>query len=262
MVNRPEGQCSTARARQAFKDLQKELMVNRPEGQCNTARARQAGIFVKEMKYKAAIFDIDGTLIDTEKTGVLSLMKTIKELLGLEVSYEQAYKYFGIPSSKVAGILGYQGDHQYFSELWEKYFIELGHLIKPFPGVEDMVIRLHNRGYVTGVVTSRNHFEFNKDPFMHRMRPSFDHIVCAEDSPRSKPHPDPVFKFLEMHNSINDVQLTAQDCLFLGDTEHDWQCAHSAGCDFALADWFKRGMQGIAAEYIFTDAYQVLDIFD
>ncbi len=37
------------------------------------------------MMYKLAVFDIDGTLIDTEKTGVESLVVTIKELLGMDI---------------------------------------------------------------------------------------------------------------------------------------------------------------------------------
>ncbi len=52
--------------------------------------------------YKLAVFDIDGTLIDTERTGVESLMVTLKELLGMDVPYDDAYKVFGIPSIKVA----------------------------------------------------------------------------------------------------------------------------------------------------------------
>ena len=39
--------------------------------------------------YKLAVFDIDGTLIDTERTGVESLVMTIKELLGKDVPYEE-----------------------------------------------------------------------------------------------------------------------------------------------------------------------------
>ena len=40
--------------------------------------------------FKLVIFDIDGTLIDSEKTGVLSLMQTIRELTGREVPYDEA----------------------------------------------------------------------------------------------------------------------------------------------------------------------------
>ena len=52
--------------------------------------------------YDNIIFDIDGTLIDTEKTGALSLIQTVRELLGREMPYDEAYSYFGIPSGKVA----------------------------------------------------------------------------------------------------------------------------------------------------------------
>ena len=56
--------------------------------------------------YRLAVFDIDGTLIDTERTGVESLVQTVRELLGRETPYEEAYKAFGIPSNKVAGLYG------------------------------------------------------------------------------------------------------------------------------------------------------------
>ena len=69
--------------------------------------------------YRLAVFDIDGTLIDTERTGVESLVLTIRELMGKEVSYEEAYKVFGIPSGKVAGLLGY-ADARGFGDRWEE----------------------------------------------------------------------------------------------------------------------------------------------
>ena len=197
--------------------------------------------------YTDIVFDIDGTLLDTERTGVLSLMQTAKELTGREMTYEEAYGYFGTPSARASRELGCS-DAARFAEVWEEHFQELMYLVKPFPGVEELLIDVKKAGRRVGVVTSRSHFEFSYDPTMRRWGAFFDKVICSEDSERHKPFPDPMLAYMKA------VGAKPETTLFVGDTVHDWQCGHAAGCDFAHADWFMRGEQGIAAEYRFTDA--------
>ena len=203
--------------------------------------------------YKLAVFDIDGTLIDTERTGVESLVVTLKELLGTDVPYDEAYKAFGIPSIKVAGIYGYP-DAELFSGRWEENFIALSHHIVPFPGVLESLRRIHSSGIATGVVTSRNRMEFDHDKYLHEMLPYLGHIVCSEDTVNHKPHPEPLLKCISMASEKIGEPISPEEVLFLGDTDHDAACAGNVGCDFALADWKGRGWQGIPAKYKFTDA--------
>ena len=203
--------------------------------------------------YRLAVFDIDGTLIDTERTGVESLVQTVRELLGREIPYEEAYKAFGIPSNKVAGLYGY-ADAKRFGDRWEENFIALSHHIAPFPGVLEALKRIKSTGILTGVVTSRSHFEFEYDKYLHEMVPYLGHIVCAEDTPHHKPHPEPLLCCIELASGELGAPILPGEVLFLGDTEHDWACARDAGCDFALADWKGRGDQGIPARYKFSDA--------
>ena len=73
-------------------------------------------------QYTDFVFDIDGTLLDTEQTGVLSLMQTIRELIGKEVPYEEAYYFFGVPSSHASSILGYD-DEARFAAVWEPAWV-------------------------------------------------------------------------------------------------------------------------------------------
>ena len=180
--------------------------------------------------YKLAVFDIDGTLIDTEKTGVESLVVTIKELLGTDIPYEEAYKYFGIPSNKVAGLLGYE-DSKLFGERWEENFIALSHYIRPFPGVLEALKRIKATGIATGVVTSRNKMEFGYD----------DHL-------RS------------LASKALGTAISPSEVIFFGDTGHDYACARDAGCDFALADWKGRDAGEILFRYKFSSAEEMESI--
>ena len=198
------------------------------------------------MKYRHFVFDIDGTLLDTERTGVLSLIQTVRKLMGEELPYEKAYHFFGIPSAKASGILGYD-DAARFGEVWEEHFQELMHLVKPFPGVAQVLSDLRARGYHTGVVTSRSRTEINYDPHLAVLLPFFEVVIGSEQSERHKPFPDPMLAYLKA------ADARASETLYLGDTMHDYRCGHDAGCDFALADWRGRGTQGIPADYVFTD---------
>lgn len=198
-------------------------------------------------RYRDFVFDIDGTLLDTERTGMLSLMQTIRELTGVEMPYAEAYRFFGIPSAKTASILGY-ADKALFAEVWERHFQELMHLVEPFPGVPEVIKDLRAAGARLGIVTSRSRFEIDYDVCLAEMLPLFDVVVCAEDSLRHKPFPDPMLVYLERTGA------RVESTLYLGDTVHDWECGHAAGCDFALADWKGRGVQDIPAEYRFADA--------
>ena len=141
-------------------------------------------------RYEDFVFDIDGTLLDTERTGVLSLMQTIRELTGVDLPYEEAYVFFGVPSSKAASTLGY-ADAARFADVWERHFQELMYLVQPFPGVVDVLKDLRACGARMGIVTSRSRPEIQYDPHLARLLPYFDALVCSEDSLRHKPFPDP-----------------------------------------------------------------------
>ena len=203
--------------------------------------------------YRHFVFDIDGTLIDTERTGVLSLVKTVRELLGMEMPYDEAYGYFGIPSAKVAPLLGY-ADAERFGVRWEENFVELMHLMKPFEGVEEVLAAVKSAGRTTGCVTSRNRYEFEKDVHMQALLKYIDHVVTAEDSEEHKPSPAPMFAY------FRKALADPAECVYIGDTMHDCQCTMGAGCDFALADWQGRGLQGIPARYHLTSVRQILDL--
>ena len=128
-------------------------------------------------------------------------------------------------------------------------------MMKPFEGVEEVLAAVRSAGRTTGCVTSRSRYEFEKDVHMQRLVKYFDHIVCAEDSLRHKPFPDPMLELMRKAGCTDPTE-----CIYIGDTLHDFQCADAAGCDFALADWQGRGLQDIPARYHLTSVHRILDL--
>ena len=213
------------------------------------------------MKYPYLIFDIDGTLIDTEKTGVLSLQETIEVLMGKTLPYEEVYKFFGIPSHKVASLLNCPQEEE-FASLWEHKFIEKRYLMKAFDGVQALLKILSDASHKLGVVTSRSRFELDSDPVFARMAQYFDIAISSEDTLKHKPDPDPVLEYLKRASDLYGVDIDLDKCLYIGDTMHDFKCANAAGIDFALADWRSRGLQGIPAQYIFSNSEELIKILE
>ena len=155
--------------------------------------------------------------------------------MGKDMSYDELYPYFGIPTAVVVEQMDFE-DKELATHLWEKYFRELMYLIVPLRGVPEMLPRLREMGFILGLVTSRNRFEFDFDSNLSKWKDLFDTTITSDDSERHKPFPDPLNLYLQSG-------AVAKECIYFGDTEHDFECAKGAGIDFALADWRNRGFQ-------------------
>ena len=204
------------------------------------------------MDYTHIVFDVDGTMLDTERTGLVSLQQTIRQELGLDLSLGELYPYFGIPSREAVLKLGFEDPHK-AAALWEEKFQALYHLTEPFDGIEETLRALHEKGIVLGVVTSRNRDEFESDPHLARWKHFFTVTVCAEDTPAPKPAPDPMLAFLSRTGA------DPGKVLFVGDTYYDQQCAHAAGTSFALASWGSRNGANIPAEHYLEHPGEILN---
>ena len=87
------------------------------------------------MKYKHIVFDIDGTLIDTEYAVINSLIKTITEITGRAPQYESLKFALGITGRNALELLKIL-DIEDALKRWDKNMkIAPAHNFKPFQGL-------------------------------------------------------------------------------------------------------------------------------
>lgn len=202
---------------------------------------------------KCVVFDVDGTLIDTGEAIISSLQKVLKEDLGKEFSKEELAFAFGIPGAATLEKLGVKDIDSSLGK-WIKYLDEFSGSMKVFDGIEDCLKKIKALNIKAGIVTSKTKEEFEGNFVPFGLKNYFDFVVCADDTDRHKPHPEPLLKLLEMCGHKNS------EIVYIGDTKYDKQCAEGAGVKFGLALWGAKSSEGFESSYILQAPCDILNI--
>lgn len=204
------------------------------------------------MKYRHIVFDIDGTLIDTEYAILRSLQETVRVLSGREIPYSELTFALGITGADALKKLDIK-NISYAAELWNKNMRKYADTVKVFDGITELLKNLLRLDCEMGIVTSKTREEFKQDFSHFNISHYFKTIVCADDTQRHKPNAAPLLKYLEISKA--DCRQT----LYIGDSKYDSMCAENAGIDFALAVWGSR-QTSIKADYFLKNPMDLLSL--
>ncbi|MPQ30538.1 HAD family hydrolase [Clostridium estertheticum] len=203
--------------------------------------------------YNYIIFDVDGTLLDTEIAVLSSLQKLVSEELNENYSFEDLKFALGIPGEVALNKLGITNILE-CSEKWNVYLKEYFHHVKIFDDIKESLVKLNEMGVSIGIVTSKTKEEFLNDFVPFGLSNYFKLVVCADDTEKHKPNPEPLLKFIELS------EVDKSKTIYIGDTKYDLDCALGAGIDFALALWGAKSSIGIDANYILENPKQILEL--
>jgi pyrophosphatase PpaX len=175
--------------------------------------------------YRAILFDLDGTLIDTMDLIVACWQHATTVHCGAPVPRERVLPTIGLPL--VPALEEYapgRGDALYatYSEHNQVWHDRLARLV---PGTVEMLTALQQAGIPLGLVTSKRHVTLQMGLDLHGLTPYFDAIIGFEDSERHKPLPDPALLAAERLGVAPDPATVA----YVGDAASDMACALAAG---------------------------------
>jgi HAD superfamily hydrolase (TIGR01509 family) len=177
---------------------------------------------------RAAVFDIDGTLIDSVD-GHARAWQEVFARLGLDVPFEKIRGQIGkggdqlMPVFLPRDVVDRQGEEierERLALFKSKYLPQ----VRPFPGTRELFQKLKAEGLTVVLASSAKGEELETYKTIARVDDLVDDATSSDDAERSKPHPDIFEAALSRLPGIEPAEAVA-----VGDTPYDAQAATKAG---------------------------------
>jgi phosphoglycolate phosphatase len=217
------------------------------------------------MKFQAAIFDLDGTLLNT-LADIADSMNAVLARRGFPVHKTSAYKYLtgdGVRALTEKSLPEAARDEAMIAacirELRDEYAARWGKKTRPYPGVPELLSALSRRGVRLNILSNKFD-EFTKraaEDFLPGF--AFDFVLGAKPDLPSKPDPSGAL-LIARRLEIDPAQF-----LYLGDTGVDMLTAVGAGMFPVGALWGFRDekeLQESGAKAIIRSPAELLGFFD
>ena len=168
---------------------------------------------------KVAIFDLDGTLIDSVDFHALAWHEAMLRF-GHDVSFEQARSQIGKGGDKLIPVFlseKAQRDHGRELEEWrgERFKSAYLPLLSPFSGVPDLLRRVRDTGLTVAIASSAKKDEVAAYLDIAKIASLVDFATSADDVEQSKPAPD-IFEVV-----LEKLKIEARAAVAIGDTPYD-----------------------------------------
>ncbi|CAM5674091.1 HAD family hydrolase [Streptomyces griseorubiginosus] len=212
---------------------------------------------------RAAVFDVDGTLVDTNHLHVTTWWEALRQA-GHQVPMHAVHRAIGLGSEDlVAHLLGDDRDKDRDAELSAAHKALYGQYFDRLPALRDagrLLRRLDHDGWRVVLATSAGGAELSA---LRRAIDADDAIMAtasADDVEEGKPAPEPVEHALEL------AGVPAENAVFVGDTVWDMQAGSRAGvrCVGVLCGGIPRAdLEEAGARAIYDDpAHLLADLGD
>ena len=213
------------------------------------------------MRYKLAVFDMDGTILNT--------------LEDLADSTNYALKANGLPERTIDEVRRFVGNgirllieravptdtdkeltDKVFDTFKEYYKTHCAVKTRPYDGIKDVLLELRKAGCLTAVVSNKADFavqDLCKDYFDNL----FDFAIGEREGIKKKPAPDSVLEVLSKLNVEKD------DAVYIGDSDVDFATSVNAGMDVIMVGWGFRDAEFLrekGVKRIIKQPSEILDI--
>jgi HAD superfamily hydrolase (TIGR01509 family) len=177
---------------------------------------------------KAVLFDVDGTLIDSNDQHARAWVAALAEA-GYSVPFERVRPLIGMGGDKVLpelvpGVTEDSEQGKAIAKSRVRWFKERElETIPPTRGARELLEAVHARGARVVVATSAKKEELDGLLARGDLGPLVDIATTSDDAEESKPDPDIISA------ALKKAGVRADEAVMVGDTQYDIEAAHKAG---------------------------------
>ena len=199
---------------------------------------------------KGVIFDVDGTLLDSNDAHAISWVEAFAEA-GYDVPFDVVRPLIGMGADKLLPkTIGISHDSDEGKKLVARHseIFEERHLprLRPFKGARDLVQRIRSDDLKALVATSARDEQLTELLKAAHVDDLIEERATASDAKRSKPDPDIV------QAAIEESGISPKHLVMIGDTPYDIEAAAKAGVRtiaFRCRGWTDDKLKGAAEIY-------------
>lgn len=214
---------------------------------------------MKEKKYEAIVFDLDGTLLNTLE----DLMDSVNYALGIcgipERSYEEIRRSVGNGIERLLELVVPNGPENPQFERAFTLFKEYKHCNDKtdlYPGIRELLDTLKREGFLMAIVSNK-YYEGVQNLKQQYFKDYLQVAIGEREGIRKKPAPDTVLA------ALNELKVPKEKAVYIGDSEVDIATAANTGMDCITVGWgFRtREEQEAAGGKVFVDSpMEVLEL--
>lgn len=186
-------------------------------------------------KITTILFDLDGTLIDTNELIIQSFLHTLGKYYPNRYSREDVLPFIGPSLSETFSSI----DPALVKEMIQEYrTFNIAHhddLVEEFEGVNETIATLKEKGFKLAIVTTKRLDIVKKGLELTKLDSYFEVVVTFDDVSNVKPDPEPILLALEK------LEAKPEEALMVGDNFHDILGGKNAGTKSAGVAWSAKG---------------------
>jgi pyrophosphatase PpaX len=188
-------------------------------------------------KINTILFDLDGTLIDTNELIIRSFLHTFSIYNPGQFARNDVLRFLGPTLVETFTEVGPTRVEDMIATYRAYNKEQHDGLVQAFEGVQETLQQLHDEGYKLGIVSTKKRDMVLRGLELTKIRHYFDPVISLDEVTNAKPDPEPVQKALVL------MQSTPEESMMIGDNHHDIVAGQRAGTMTVGVAWSAKGKE-------------------